>query len=83
MAKADSQIGRKCWRGTAHCGKPGKFATWRISQEAAAASLRAGRVGDALVERQNTFLASHHDDGSKFEPLREAHGSGCHCGGAD
>ena len=34
-----------------------------------------GGVRDALVERQDSFVASHHDDGTKLEPFGEAHGS--------
>jgi len=35
-------------------------------------------IGDTLVERQGSFVASHHDDGTKFQALCEAHRSGRH-----
>ena len=37
-----------------------------------------GGVGDALVERQDTFVASHHDDGAEFQALGKAHGRSGH-----
>ena len=39
-----------------------------------------GCIGDPLVERQNAFVASHHDDGAEFQSLCEAHGRGRHLG---
>ena len=41
-----------------------------------------GRIGNALVKRQDSFIASHHGHGAKFQPLGEAHRGGHYFVGA-